>query len=359
MIPIPFYPRQLLPVGTRIDLRTPQPEKYLNDVLHPCVRKGEGGAFKDKYIMVQSPLYGGDESMENPILYVSDSLEDWGDGVVVRDTPSEGYNSDPLVFPEGDKLWVFWREFNTPACFDAGTNIATFGCCTKDGRHFSSPKLYLANIYESDTRWGKPFPVADIAQCPILMKHNGEYYFYGVCMDYKTYVCKGLSIWKGSSLEEPDFKLQQVVPFHSVLSVGKFKQLKIRGKLYFIPKPVSQSLWHFDLFEHDGCLYMIFGVAKGKGNILLSCSKDWMHFKTRIAPLINNNHSENTLHYRQYYYKSTGFVENGQLHLFYTANSPVDRKRNVLFHSCGSFPDKRATLTAFSRLKYKMTKDNK
>lgn len=325
-----FYPQQSMPLGIECLVHTPQPERYHNDCLHPCIRYVERGKWKGKYIMVQSPLYGGDESIENPILYISDDCEHWSNGVVVHDTPLSGYNSDPALLVEDDRIFVFWREFDTPACEKNGTNIAIFGCHTDDGISFSEPILYLSNTYPNGSNG---FPRADIAQCPIIMKRGDDYLIYGVVEDYENYTCQGISIWLGHSLLSPDFKLMGIWPMKPVITVGKWIQKRVFGRLFYIPRPSRRMLWHFDLFEYQNTLYLVFGVGKGKDSILLARADDWTHFRTYHKPLINNLASECILGWRQYYYKSTAFVKEDEIHLFYTINNPLDHKQNMLWHS--------------------------
>lgn len=320
-----------MPPGKQCLVYTPQPERYHNDCLHPCIRYAETGKWKGKYVMVQSPLYGGDESIENPILYISEDCEKWDEGVVVHETPSNGYNSDPTLLVEDDRIFVFWREFGTPACEKEGTNIAVFGCFTMDGRTFSEPILYISNTYPNDA--ASNLPVADIAQCPIIVKQDERYLFYGVDEDYSSYTCRGLSIWEGHSLLHPDFKMVDKVPMKTTLTPSKWLQKSLDGRLFFIPRPARRMLWHFDLFEYKGVLYMVFGVGEGKDSILLSRSADWKNFHTSIKPLINNHASECILGWRQYYYKSTAFLKDGNLHLFYTTNNKDDNKQNIMWHS--------------------------
>ena len=126
-----FYPQQLIDSKTiqPVDVTTPEPEKYHNDVLHPCIRKMSNG----KYVMVQSPWYKCQDGIENPILYISDDPMHWNNGIVVEDTPAKGYNSDPNVFVEGNRIYIFWREVDTPYSESLGVRMAFVGKYTDDG----------------------------------------------------------------------------------------------------------------------------------------------------------------------------------------------------------------------------------
>jgi hypothetical protein len=75
---------------------TPQPEKYKNDNVHPCVRYIPNFAGHDWW-MVATPYPNSDSSAENPILYYGDSGDggvpptSWQGGAIVE----EVVNRDP------------------------------------------------------------------------------------------------------------------------------------------------------------------------------------------------------------------------------------------------------------------------
>lgn len=314
-----FYPKQIMPQARKVNVLTPQIEKYHNDCLHPCIRKD---TIRDTYWMVQSPYYKWNSKCENPILYSSDSLDKWENGVIVADTPEYGFNSDPNIFLARDTVFVFWREFATPLCDSLGTYAATVGVWSVDGLTFSEKKVYLVNEYST----------GDTEQAPTLILVDGKYRFYATWYQYEPErINRGISIWEGSSLTTPDFKLIDTVKFNSTLTVDKLAQKKIFGKLRFIPKPLKFDLWHFDLVEYDNKLFMVSSSEKGD-NVMFSVSKDGVHFKIKHTPLVNNHYSETYVGYRQYYYKPTAIIENGILHLFYTTNDK-DSPKNILLHS--------------------------
>lgn len=275
--------------------------------------------------MVYSPYYRWDNSIENPIVSFSKTYVDWNHGRLLADTPEFGFNSDPNVFVEDTTQYVFWRVFGTPLCLEHGKEEIVVGrkVVQDDIGTDVDNSIYITNS------WKK----GDLTQCPILMKHDGKYFFYASWYQYEPErKNKGIAIWEGTSLDKPDFYLKDTVRFDNPLVCDKLFQKKIGGRLYFVPIPKRYDLWHFDLFEYGGKLYMV-SCAEKDDNIMLSVSEDWMHFKTVKTPLINNHYSENTTGYRQYYYKPTAFVLRDSLFLFYTANSKEDPSRNQLFMS--------------------------
>lgn len=320
-----FYPQQQMPIGEAIDITTPEFEKYRDDCLHPCVRETTIG----DYVMVQTPYYGWNNKVENPMIYFSQSLKEWGKGRLIVDSPDTGYNSDPNVFVEADSLYVFWRECETPNARTKGLEEIVFGGrIEKDGR-LRDIQSFICNDRKSE----------DMTQCPIMMKHNGKYLFYAVWYQYEPHrKNKGIAIWESTSLDHPDFKLKDSIAFDNPLVCDKLFQKKIGKRMLFVPIPKRYDLWHFDLFEYDGKLFMV-SCAEKDDNIMLSVSKDWKHFKTIRKPLLNNHCSEVHTGYRQYYYKPTAIVKDDLLYLFFTTNAKNDPCRNQLYLSVKAMND--------------------
>lgn len=314
-----YYPQQLMPIGEPVEVTTIQPEKYHNDCLHPCIRYD---ASTGKYYMAQSPDYGWNNKVENPMFYASDDYMQWHTGSLIADTPETGYNSDPNIYVEGDKVFFIWRECHTPLCDSLGCVNATVGGWIENGKLENKHVLCTNNGHEGDKE-----------QCPILIKHDGMYLIYGAWYQYEPERKNmGIAIWKSISLDNPKFELIETIPFESVYTVDKKVNIPLFRHVLYVPKPLKHDMWHFDLFEYNNKLYMV-SVAEKGDNIMLSVADDWKHFKTFRKPLVNNHYTENHCGYRQYYYKPTAFVKDDTLHLFYTANSNIDTKQNQLYHT--------------------------
>mgnify|MGYP003314403717 CR=1 FL=1 len=99
----------------------------------------------------------------------------------------------------------------------------------------------------------------------------------------------------------------------------KIKRIKLFGHYFFFPKPHKFDLWHFDLFEKAGNLYMV-ASEEDADVVMLAVSEDWENFRMIRKPLINSFCMQNIVDYRQKYYKSTAIVEDENIRLFYTAN---------------------------------------
>lgn len=323
-----YYPRQQVAVHSikKVYISTPMYEKYHNDCLHPCIRYYEDGFAGYHYWMIMSPYYGWNSRVENPILYHSNSLDSIGvehDGIEIAETPAHGFNSDPTIFLDDSILYVFWRECYTPFCDSLGYDYATVGCWTKDGVHFSAKQVYLKNVYLN----------GDVNQCPIVIKKDGLYFFYAAWYQYEPMRrSNGLAIWSGSSLLHPDFELVDTIRVNTSYTCDKLIEVRCLGKHWYFPWPQRRDLWHFDLFNKDGQVYMISCAEKGD-NVELSVSHDGTHFEYMHTPLVNNHYMENHVGYRQYYYKPTALIVNDSLHIFWTSNDATDGNLNVLWHS--------------------------
>lgn len=315
-----YYPQQSMPIGESIDVRTIESEKYHDDCLHPCIRHD---AQSGKYYMAQSPYYGVNNKVENPMFYVSKDYKVWKNGILIADTPDKGFNSDPnILLTDSGKVFFIWRECKSTLCEKNGGNRMVVGGILEGGR-LNRKRVYAINSWER----------GDYIQCPTLIERNGKYYIYAAWYQYEpARKNMGIAIWEGTSLDNPDFRLLKTIPFRSVYTVDRMAQLRLFRHLWYIPKPLHHDMWHFDLFEYSGKLYMV-SVSERGDNVMLSVAEDWKHFRTIRKPLINNHYTENHCNYRQYYYKPTAFVTEDTLHVFYTANAKDDPNKNQLYHS--------------------------
>lgn len=325
---IRFYPSQQIDTKKICSIKvvTLDSIKYKNDCLHPCIRYSKNGFAGYHYWMVQSPYYGWNNKVENPILYRSNCLDSIGiDGILLAETPSTGYNSDPNLYIDGDSvLYVFWRECGTPLCAELAKGSVTVGVSTRDGVHFTQKQVFLVN------KWN----MGDTEQAPVLMKHNEEYWFYAAWYQYEPKRRnKGIAIWKGTSLTSPNFVLTDTIPFDAFYICDKAAELRVDGYRLYLPRPQRFDLWHFDLWEkEDGGLGIIACAEKGDV-IMLGESEDWLHFRMQRTPLVMNHYMQNYVDYRQYYYKPTACVDLNGTHYFWTSGSKEDGDRNVLWHA--------------------------
>lgn len=315
-----YYPKQKMPIGQLLSLTTPNPDKYKNDCLHPCIRYINDSV----YLMVQTPYYGWNNKVENPIFYSSKDCRKWDNGTLLINTPITGFNSDNGVYYENDSIFVYWREGYTPLADTMKNDYVTVGGYL-DNDSLCSVKPLLVNCRAN----------GDTEMCPILMKKDSIYRFYASWYEFEPERKNiGIAIWESKFIDK-DYSLIDTIKFESVYTVDRCAQIKIAGHIFYIPYPLKHDLWHFDLFEYKEKLYMV-SVAEKGDNIMLSVSDDYKHFRTYQTPLINNHYTENYVGYRQYYYKPTAFVKNDSLYLYYTSHDKEDKAKNNLYLSVES-----------------------
>ena len=123
--------------GIPCRVEDPTIENTRGDVVHPCVRYIEECFEGHHWWLVFTPLYAGDDSLENPRLYYGDARNgqaptEWNYYCTIKDCPEYGYNSDPTMLYKDGKLYIFWRECETPVTKELGCSHATMGCFVKN-----------------------------------------------------------------------------------------------------------------------------------------------------------------------------------------------------------------------------------
>jgi hypothetical protein len=330
----PYNKEQVLSYGKQCYVPTPMVSIYKNDVLHPSVVYISEGFGGHKWWMVQTHYYLCDNQIENPILYYADETQDgsaptkWTPALEhpIVESPEPkgtGYNSDPNLFYENGKLWLFWRENWSDNCLKKNMKRAVFGMSSKDGITWDlgTRKFYM----------GAKDGDYDPAMCPILTKDKEVYRFYASNFQFTpSRISLGLAVWEGHSLENPDFKLH---------SINKIKCDK------------RYQPWHFDMVLYDNKYYMILQTNESMGNISIGESTDGYNFTILPKPLIVQNITHMAV------YKPTAIVKDKIFYLYYTVKDSLDRNHNVLFLTKMPFKDVlvNARDTNFVRTKFKST----
>lgn len=316
-----FYPKQSFPPGININLNIPD-VKYNDDCLHPCVRFVENGFIGHKWWMIQSPYFNRNSKIENPILFYSDEKIplNWKFFKIVKDTPQKGYNSDPNLFFEDNKMWILWRECYTENCDANDSECIVCAKYTSDGIKFSDEIILLKQ---------KSIKSNDNILSPSLLKYKDVYYLFTV--DYQFLPQRknnSIVIWESPNLIETEFKVKCKCASDNILTVDKWKELQVLNTILFIPKPLRHDIWHIDLFEKDNKIFIV-SVSEWGDNIMLSELIDFKYIRTNHKPLLNNHALQKTLKRRTYFYKSS-FVNNGNKFIFYTT---TENNSNKLFMS--------------------------
>lgn len=277
--------------GVKVLDWTPQPDKYMNDNVHPCVRYIPTFAGHDWW-MVTTPYPNSNSGVENPILYYGDSGENdtpplsWQGGAIVEDTPLSGYNSDCNLYYDGEKLWIFWRENGTPDCKHHNVERGIFARYTTDGITFSEKYYFCGNTFSMAGKTG------DTEMCPCVFQIGNSLKmlatYYEFTPQRRPY---GLSVWNcPNGIDSHSFEFD--------INVG------------ILHTPVFK-FWHFDLFTYNDKYYCV-ATSENADAVYMGVSNDGINYKFWGTPLISTDI------YTDYsYYKPSALVKNGVLYLWH------------------------------------------
>lgn len=327
----------IMNAGDECQIDDPTYHSTHGDVVHPCVRYIEEGFEGHKWWLVYTPLYAGDDSLENPRLCYADAEDgeaptDWKFYCIIKDRPESGYNSDPTMFFKDEKLYVFWRECDTPKTKELGCSHATMGCYVKNKTVTYLEKPLMTENNASD----------DKEVCPTIIANNNAFTAYAMHLStpmpkfikylpsrigsliyrhhllaiaeglglYDSAKNRGIAIWEGKAIEDT-FQYMKTVKFKNVSS------------LY--------QPWHMDIFadEITGDQKHLYAIVQSRikfADLCLAYSEDGEHFSFFKKPLITNRTIGMTG-----MYKPTSLVVHGKFYLFYTARDNEDHHLNRLF----------------------------
>ena len=330
----------LLDKGMLCSVEDPTFDLTHGDVVHPCIRYIEEGFEGHKWWMVYTPYYSGNDSVENPRLCYADSNENdfptkWKFYCTIKEKPDMGYNSDPTMLFKDGKLFVFWRECNTPNTKKNGCSYATFGCEIKGKTVSYIPDAQLISKIENhsgivDKEVSPNFMVFNnnIIAYAMHLRFTPNFIFYlpsrigsflyrhnifnifdalGICKEERSL---GVALWKGTSLNNT-FQYEKTVNFSNVC------------RLY--------QPWHMDIFidksaNNDKVVYAIIQTSMKFTDICIAWSKDGEHFCFYKKPLLTS-----TTIGMEGLYKPTAVIVGNTFCLYYTIRDNQDPRLNRLY----------------------------
>ncbi|GHV41777.1 hypothetical protein FACS1894179_10180 [Bacteroidia bacterium] len=305
--PIDIESGNTMKIGVLLNIHTPLSDKYHDDFIHPCVRYIPKGFAGHKWWLIVTPYYKNDNKLENPMLFYGDSNtdetppRDWTFVKLLEDTPADGYNSDPCLYFDGNKLWAFWRENYTKACSENRCTRVTVGIYTLDAKIFSEKRVYAK---ETST-------TSDSEMCPIIINYKGNLKLYGSYYEFKPNRKNlGMAIWKlNGDLDNGSFSIEKLIT----------------------PLKTNIDFWHFDIFEYKGSHYCVY-TSEAASQIILGKSEDGVNFRFYKTPLLSDRVSG-----KRYFYKPSAMVLNGEFYLWHPCLEPSSIKTSKLWMSHAPF----------------------
>jgi hypothetical protein len=296
-----LYSKNSQPIFGLNDIRwcnVPVPLNYIQDQTHPSILYIPN-KWNNSNIWLATTPYPNDGFYENPSIYFGD----YSDSTLncaftpIQNNPiniitkrGDGYNADPDLFLDDSILFCIYKQY---LASDKKQHYLIQS--SLDGQNWTFPK----ELFNSDfTGW-------EIVS-PAIIKYRNKYRIYGAQTTAR--IAGGqffnLVILESNSLTDPKFK---------IISRPIFA------------KKGSIEMWHFDLFERNNVLYMVFcGKNTAFSDTYLSTylaySLDYTNFYVLPKPLFNDIYS----------YRPTAFIdENDRLSLII---STMDSKHKIFSH---------------------------
>lgn len=322
----------VMPAGIECSHTPFEEEINHGDVVHPCVRYIEEGYLGHKWWMVYTPYYAANDKTENPILCYGENESDeppthWIVKYQVQAQPSKGYNSDPTLFFDDDKLYVMWRENLTERCCEADLLRGTFGAVVgAEGIGEVFGPLVGTDDFEIDPEVSPTF----------LKSRDGTYRCLAMHLKFHSRTISSMR----SALKKIVSTLANVLDL-----VGIWSQQKSFGIAQWDSDSINATYklnktvrfdncnnlyrpWHMDFFEYKEKLYAIVQTNQSNADICLAESENGINFRMFDLPLMTNKTSG-----KIGIYKPTGGVVGDCFYLYYTAQHQNDRRQNRLYLS--------------------------
>jgi len=245
------------------------PVSYEQSQTHPSILYKENGWNGYDHWLVTTPYPNANYDFENPSIYYSNSLANGLPPTVfnsiesnpIQGKPQNGFNSDPDLILENDTLYCLFRQ-----SISYGGIMTTYFDLKKsiDGHNWSK----LQTIYTSKDIQNMP------AASPAIIKENGIFRIFGSIS----------TTWNTPRGEFQNFYIVE--------------SSKIDGEYKFIEKSGFKNkgnieLWHFDIFDYSGTLYMVLCGVDNDGipgymNTYLAVSYDRKNFNIFPKPLFSD-----------------------------------------------------------------------
>ena len=243
----------------------------------------------------------------------------------VNERPSDGYNSDPVLLYENEKLYVFWRENHSPNSLSEGFERATYVAEVRDG----SVQKYKTSVVGTSDKEDDP------ETSPAFLKdNNGKYVCYATHLRFHSKFFRNLP----SIINKPVNVILNVIDllglysqqkayglaiWYSNILTDRFKYIKT---VKFKNKNALYRPWHLDVFCCKQKTYLVIQSNQCNADILLAESTDGENFSIFKKPLMTNKTCD-----KVGLYKPCAGVIDGTFYLYYTAQDADNRSLNKLY----------------------------
>lgn len=316
--------------GERCKVLGQEDNESHGDIVHPCVRYIPEGFRGHKWWMAYTPYYSSNSAIENPHLCWGEENGNnpplkWHVEDIVMEKFGRGYNSDPNLFYEDDKLYVYWRENDTERLLISGLHRGTFCKIYTEYDKQDIEKPVLTEILEFEDR----------ETCPTFIRVGNKYCAYAMHLVFKNkLIIKRSFLSKFVALTDllgfySQQKFKGIALWESTSAEGIYKYER---SVKFLNCNCLYRPWHMDLFSYEGAIYTIVQTNQCNADICLAKSEDGINFRFFKKPLITNKNIK-----MLGLYKPTALVVDGMFYLYYTSQSPENRKLNKLFVSSFKF----------------------
>ena len=306
-------------------IREKKHPKYLEDIVHPCVRYIKEKFRGYHWWMVYTPYFKHKNELENPILCYANENEagdpiEWVIYKNVRDYPGQGYNSDPSLFFEDNTLYVVWRECFTNRVLASGHSFAIYGCRLEECGDF---------IYLDEPLICSKYHFHDSCLSPNIIRENSKYRIYGVDFRLRskwTFINnlleKRFFIYLNILATRLGFPL---VRRHLTISSWSSENILtgyVRTKNHKIVNGKTRyQYWHLDCFEKGGSIFFIIQSNENIPDILIG-KKESENIELIKEPLLLGKNLK-------YMYKPSAVYRDGVLYVFYTV---LENEYNQLYY---------------------------
>lgn len=304
------------------------------DVVHPCVRYISEGYLGHNWWMVYTPYYNSNSALEQPVLCYAETKNpneppiNWKTFCIVKEKPSNGYNSDPTLLYSNGVLYVFWRENYCEKTHNIYRATYVARVTSNGVEQISNEPVLYTNDSEIDNE-----------TCPTFMpdySSKDEYICYAMHLRFHL---KWLQRLSGSARRIVD-KLLNVFDLLGLYSQQKHygvaiwrssgdatKQYRYLETVRFKGCNHLYRPWHMDFFDWGGKRFAIVQTNQCNADICLAYSNDGINFTFYHRPLITNA----TIGMLGIYKPCAGVTPDGSFYLYYTAQKNDDRGKNHLF----------------------------